>query len=200
MDLQHPGALFLVIGTITFTIGGAVAAFRLSVTWSNIALVAVTLFAITCGLWTVFFSPPVADVEYRAEGVKDNCTEFDTDFGGHERAPVSEQEDRVHEYSELSPEGEELFQSALQAEEYYTTNQRADEFVHRRGGMGTISGDNYVTYQSRCYRLFAVPIESRHEAWLESDEDRGSPLRAIGALLTLVFGGTSGVQWRRRRT
>lgn len=96
---------------------------------------------------------------------------------------------RVLEYSELSPEAQEVFRSALQADGEYTTRTHPDEFELQ---LDT-DNRNYVQYESECYQLTA-----------QTRGGLGTGFAVIGLLvvgggITVIFAFASVVSYERDR-
>ncbi|MXR50583.1 hypothetical protein GRX03_03030 [Halovenus sp. WSH3] len=98
----------------------------------------------------------------------------------------------VLEYSNLSATDQEIFRSALRADDVYTTRTPPDDFLVQTD----TTEDNYVRYDSECYRLTA---QSRRENPLFE----AFLLRTVGGVLTGVFtvAAVIGLAWTtiRRR-
>lgn len=72
-----------------------------------------------------------------------NDTHIPDKYQDSDRVPVLE-------YSELSPEAQEVFRSTLQTRGEYTTRTHPDEFE-----LGNFNRRNIIEYESECYVLIA---------------------------------------------
>lgn len=138
-----PVQLFARIGIIVFIVGGALALSRRSVTRYQIPVLVLILLTVTVamtgGIGAFLTSWDAEKIDYRTELVPQGCE--------NESDRVSES----IEYSELSSEAQEVFRSALQADQTYTTTTHPDVFQLRLDA----NPPTYITYNSECYALSA---------------------------------------------
>ena len=144
MAPPSPVELFLGVGGVVFFVGGVIAYYRSSVTM-NTTLVLVLL-AVTCSLTGVVgVSATYTDAQkydYTVEETSSqNCnSENVTTFNEYS------------DYSNLSPEAQEIFHSTLQTDGEYTTTTHPDDL---RLQSDTTSL-NFIQYESTCYALSAL--------------------------------------------
>jgi len=144
MAPPSPVEVSLTVGSVVFLVGGAIALYRSSVTRYHIPLVVLVLLTVTSGLTGVvgaFLTHwDAAKIDYSAGPTLQGCE--------------SEGDDTpVLEYSELSPEAQDVFHSTLQADGEYTTRTHPDEFRLEQDA----GARNYIRYNSECYQLTADP-------------------------------------------
>jgi hypothetical protein len=151
MAPPNPVVVFFAVGSVIFIIGGLIAFYRSSVT-VDLAFVLILL-AVTVGVWGVVGMATVAweaeKVDYTATQSSDCPEPSDRGYG-----PTSE--NPAMEFSELSPEAQNVFLSTIQTRREYTTMTLPDEF----NPMADTVKKNYIRYESDCYELIAEPIGS----------------------------------------
>ena len=116
----------------------------------------------------------VESMNQACEPPSDNNTEAgsnDTQLPDHREHP-----DRVLEYSELSPEAQEVFRSALQTRGEYTTRTHPDEFE-----LEDFNRRNRIQYESECYELTAESRSSFGTAFVALG------LLVVGGGITVIF-------------
>jgi hypothetical protein len=99
------------------------------------------LFAVTSGLMVPvggeLLGTDAEKNDYRVESQIEGCDTAD--------------DGRVTEFGELSPEAQDVFLSALESDDRYTTTVRPDDYQF----SSDTTQWNYVVYESECYGLVA---------------------------------------------
>jgi len=134
-----PSAIQLGIPIVIFLIAGVLVFLRSDLTRYHIPVIMLALFALTSGLMI----PVGADMiqsnaekhDYRVESQLEEC---DTTA-----------DDRVTEFSELSPDAQDVFLSTLQSDGGYTTTMHPEEYEISTD----TTEENYIVYESDCYSL-----------------------------------------------
>jgi hypothetical protein len=120
-------------------IAGGIVRLRSGLTRSHIPVIMVALLALTSGVVVAAeyhtTQTEIEQIDYRVESQAEGCDTAD--------------DDRVSEFNELSPDAQEVFLSALQSNEAYTTTKDPDQFyISSDNGV-----ENYIIYESDCYSL-----------------------------------------------
>lgn len=157
MAPPSPVTVFLGVGIIVFLVGGVVAHYRLSVTRYHIPILVFSFLTVTSGLFgfvgAALISSDAEKNDYTAGPSNQGCTQSNEDNSTNSQYDDDRFGDTpVLEYSELSPEAQEVFRSALQADGEYTTKTDPGEFQYRTDAS---NGENYIKYDSDCYKLTA---------------------------------------------
>ena len=119
-------------------------------------------------------------IEYSTEALDRPCEPRYSDNNETESTNTQSDSRNVLSYDNLSTEAQEIFRSAVQADDEYTTRILPDEFVLQTDTTNA----NYVQYNSECYRLTA---QSKRETPLLY----AFILRTIGGGLTAIFAITT---------
>lgn len=132
-------AISLGIPVAIFLIAGVLALLRSDLTRYHIPVIMLALFALTSGLMipvgAEMIQTDAEKIDYRVESQLEGCSTA---------ADV-----QVTEFNTLSPEAQEVFLSALQSDEVYTTTVHPDEY-----DLSTdTTQENYIVYESDCYSL-----------------------------------------------
>lgn len=130
----------IIAGIVIFAVSGAIVFFRSSVTIYHLPLIMLVLLTITSGL-----AVTVGASQIQADGDKISYTVESTS----QEYEISNTE-WTYEYSKLSPEAQEVFRSALESDDEYSTRLSPDEF---RLMTDTGRNENYIKYNSEYYVL-----------------------------------------------
>jgi len=131
IQLGIPIAIFLVAGVIVFL--------RSDLTRYHIPVVMLVLFALTSGLMI-----PVG-----AEMIQSDAEKYDYRVKPQVEGCNAAADGQITEFSEMSPDAQEVFLSALESDEEYTTTRHPGEYE-----LSTdTTQENYIVYESDCYSL-----------------------------------------------
>lgn len=186
MLLLLPFRLLLVIAVPLFLVGVAVAIYLTSKGALSVHQLYILL-SVSIALMTLLGAGAIDSYGDTIEYTVDQCTERGTD-GGMDHQTVNS----GTEFSELSPEAQDVFRSALQASRAdgeYTTRRHPDEFELRRDTETT----NEIQYESECYELTA-----QYRANVEANI-WGTVFSAIGASLAVALAVGGLVKRERQR-
>jgi len=131
IQIGIPIAIFLIAGVIVFL--------RSDLTRYHIPVIMLALFALTSGLMIPVGAEMIqSDAEKHDYRVESQAEECDTTA-----------DERVAEFSELSPAAQDVFLSALRSDEGHTTTVRPEEYKISTD----TTEENYIVYESDCYSL-----------------------------------------------
>lgn len=178
MATPPPGELFVAIGAVVHLFGGVIAFTRLSVTKYHIPVLVLALLTVTIGLTSVVGAGAIfvetQKIDYRVDQCHDGWV-------GTSGPGINA------EFSELSPAAQEVFRSALQADEKHTRWTNPDDFALETD----TTVYNQIEYESTCYLLRATPRGDF------GDELAITFIVFFGGFVTLLFGILSVVSFRR---
>lgn len=131
IQLGIPIAIFLIAGVVVFL--------RADLTRYHIPVIMLALFALTSGLMI-----PVG-----AEMIQSDAEKHDYRVESHVEGCSAAADEQINEFSEMSPDAQEVFLSALQSDEEYTTTIHPEEYEL----SSDTTQENYIVYESDCYSL-----------------------------------------------
>lgn len=174
----------LIIAVPLFLVGVAVAVYLTSKGTLPVHLLYIVL-GVAIALMTLLGAGAIDSYGDTIEYTVDQCEELDPEDGTDNRTG-----NPGTQFSELSPEAQDVFRSALQASragDVYTARRHPDEFELRKDTDTT----NEIQYESECYALTAQYRANVRASILSAF------ISAIGLILALVL-AVFGLARRRR--
>lgn len=152
-----------------FLVAGALVSLRSELTRYHIPIIVLALLTLTSGVLVpvgAYSADREANtIDYRVEPQVEGCDTADPE--------------RVHEFSELSPDARDVFLSALQSDGTYATTVTPDEY-----DVSYDPAPNYVRYESDCYSLLGfAPHAGGAGLYIYALLLFGIPLTAVLAIL-----------------
>ncbi|WP_152420071.1 hypothetical protein [Halorubrum distributum] len=84
-----------------------------------------------------------------AEMIQSDAEKHDYRVESHVEGCSAAADEQINEFSEMSPDAQEVFLSALQSDEEYTTTIHPEEYEL----SSDTTQENYIVYESDCYSL-----------------------------------------------
>ena len=173
-----PSAISLGIPIGIFLIAGVLAFLRSNLTRYHIPVIMLALFALTSAVMipvgATMIEEDAEKHDYRVESQVEGCD--------------TAADERVTEFSELSPNAQEVFLSALQSDEGYTTTVHPEEYEISTD----TTEENYIMYESDCYSLLGFQRGTWGHGFLVIG------LFVIGIPLTIGCAALAGFSYRNR--
>lgn len=123
-----------------FLVAGAVVSLRSDLTRYHIPTIMLALFTLTSGVLVPVYAYSINrdanTIDYQVESQAEGCETVDTG--------------RVHEFSDLSPDAQDVFLSALQSDGTYATTVAPSEYR-----IGYDTPPDYIIYESDCTHWIA---------------------------------------------